>query len=325
VSHIISFWGYGKACSSPTYEHMLSLDQRRSYLTKWADDWGKGGGLALRTLAPALAEEEAMRRVFARIERFSSSPRAIRSYFEINFGIDVLEVLPSVQVPTLVLARDDDNQVPSSAGRHLADSISNARYFDAGAGGHLYWAGDIDGGLAEIREFLTGEHIGELSTNRVLATVLFTDIVDSTDRLHKLGDGVWRDLLDRHDQVCSEIVELNRGRFIQSTGDGILATFDGPGRGVDCGLQLSERLNKIGLPIRAGLHIGEIELRNDNIAGASVHIAARIQSLADEGEVFVSRTVADLMVGNTGIHFESKGLHALKGFPGEWDILQAHG
>jgi len=323
VSHIISFGGYARACGTPDYPHMRSAEVRRGKLTKWVEDWGRGGGIALATLAPDLADDETMCRVFARIERYSSTPQAMKKYFEVNFGIDVLEVLPLVQAPTLVLQREDDLQVSPGAGHHLAEAIPNARYVDAGTGGHTYYVGDISQSLNAVREFLTGEKLGESSRNRVLATVLFSDIVGSTAKLHKLGDDAWRDLLDSHDRLSKELVALNRGRLIRSTGDGVLATFDGPGRGVECAVQLSERLGDIGLPIRVGLHTGEVELRGDGIDGAGVHIAARIESLADEGDVFVSRTVVDLMVGNADIRFESRGSHDLKGVPGEWDIFKA--
>ena len=323
VSHVITFGGYAKACGTTDYPHMPSEEVRRANLMKWVDDWGRGGGVALKVLAPEIAEDQTMRKTFARIERYTNTPQAMKKYFEVNFKIDVLKALPLVKAPTLVLQREDDIQVTVAAGRHLTETIQNSRYVDAGTGGHGFFAGNISTSINAIREFITGEQSAEIFDNRVLSTVLFTDIVNSTNKLQALGDDVWRDLLDRHDELSKEIIALNRGRYINSTGDGILATFDGPGRGVECALQLSERLGSIGLPIRAGLHTGEVELRGGNISGSAVHIAARIEGLAKEGEVFVSRTVSDLMVGNIDIRLEAKGIHTLKGVQGEWEILRA--
>jgi class 3 adenylate cyclase len=213
--------------------------------------------------------------------------------------------------------------VPATAGRHLAETLTNANYVDCGAGGHLFWTGDTEQSLSEIRQFLIGTAPSETDNNRVLSTMLMTDIVGSTETAQRLGDGVWRDLLDRHDQMTSEILALNRGRLIKSTGDGVLATFDGPGRALESAQQLVERLEMIGINIRVGVHTGEIELRDDDIGGVNVHIAARIQSLAGAGEILTTRTVTDLMVGNADIRFESQGLQHLKGIPGEWEVFRA--
>ena len=292
---------------------------------KWVDDWGRGNGAALTALAPDLVGDEMMRKMFARLERYASTPNAMRHYFEVNFQIDVLDILPAVHKPTLVLHRDDDRQVPATAGRHLAEVLPDARYVDCGSGGHLFWYGDTEQALASIRQFLTGTQKGEGPKDRILSTVLMTDIVGSTERAQKLGDGAWRDLLDRHDRIISETVALHRGRYIKNTGDGGLAIFDGPGRAVECGLQLNERLEAISLNIRVGLHTGEIELRDDDIGGINVHIAARIMGLAGDGEILVSRTVADLMVGNADIKFEARGAQELKGVSGNWEIFLAHG
>lgn len=323
VSHIITFGAYAKAVSSPFYPHMLSAAERRENLVKWLDDWGRGGGRALSVLSPELSQDPVMRQMFARIERYASTPSAMKNYFEVNFGIDVLDVLPVVRTPTIALHREDDRQVPASASRHLTELLENCTYFDAGNGGHHYWTGDIEPSLMRIREFLTGSG-ARTAADRVLATVLFTDIVGSTEAVESLGDDVWRDMLDRHDRISAELVALYRGRLIKHTGDGILATFDGPGRAVECAAQLGQKLRGMGLSIRAGLHTGEIELRDKDIGGAAVHIAARIESLAEAGDVLVSKTVADLMIGNLDIQFTPKGVFRLKGISGETEILAAN-
>jgi class 3 adenylate cyclase/predicted alpha/beta hydrolase len=323
ISHVIAFGAYGKSCSSSTYPHMHSIETRRTNLSKWVDDWGRGGGAALSVLAPEHAGEEAMCKMFGRIERYASTPNAMHSYFEVNFGIDVLDILPVVRTPTLVLHREDDLQVPAAAGRHLADALPSARYVDCGAGGHLFWTGDTEQSLLEIQQFLIGTAPCETDDNRVLATILFTDIVDSTQTAQRLGDGVWGDLLNRHDEIASEILALNRGRLVKSTGDGVLATFDGPGRALESAQQLIERLAMIGISIRVGVHTGEIEQRGDDIGGLNVHITARIQNLAGAGEILASRTVADLMVGNADVRFVSQGRESLKGIPGDWEIFRA--
>tara|TARA_R110002110_G_scaffold140163_1_gene327285 strand:- start:41 stop:1381 length:1341 start_codon:yes stop_codon:yes gene_type:complete len=325
VSHLMTFGAYAKAVSSPAYPFMFEEDVRRRNLEIWLEDWGHGGGRALSILSPELADDDAMKKMFARIERYASTPSAMRKYFEVNFGIDVLDILPAVRTPSLILHREDDRQVPAQAGRHLASTLQDAVYQDAGTGGHHYWIGEIEPSLSCIRAFLTGDAPQPVLSDRVLATVLMTDIVGSTEMVERLGDDVWRDMLDRHDRAVADLVALYRGRVVKFTGDGLLAVFDGPGRAVECAAQLVKKLESLGLPVRAGLHTGEIELRGDDIGGSSVHLAARIMGLSDAGEVKVSKTVADLMIGNLDVTFETAGLHRLKGFSSEMEILRAIG
>jgi class 3 adenylate cyclase/alpha-beta hydrolase superfamily lysophospholipase len=323
VSQIVVFGAYGKACASLSYPHMHSVETRRTNLAKWVKDWGRGGGAALSVLAPHLAGDDTMCKMFARIERYASTPSAMQHYFEVNFGIDVLDVLPVVRTPVLVLHREDDLQVPASAGRHLADTLANASYVDCGAGGHLFWVGDTGQSLSEIRNFLTGTKPASVDESRVLSTVVMTDIAGSTETAERLGDAVWRDLLDRHDQISAEVVALHRGRLIKQTGDGIVATFDGSGRAVESAQQLIETLATIGLGIRVGIHAGEIELRGGDIGGLNVHIAARVMSLAGVGEILVTRPVVDLMVGSADFRFEDRGRQSLRGIPGDWEVFRA--
>ncbi|USG61359.1 adenylate/guanylate cyclase domain-containing protein [Sneathiella marina] len=320
VSHIVTFGSYGKACKSEKYPSMFDLEIRRNNLWKWLEDWGSGG-VALKVLAPELAEDKAMQQMYGRIERYGSPPTAMARYFEVNFKIDVLDILAAVRVPTLVLHRQDDNQVPMAAGRQLAELLPDSLFVEVGNGGHLFWVGDIEQTISETRKFLTGIQANGKAENRMLATVLFTDIVGSTEKLNQQGDDVWRDTLDRHDNVCKEQVLLYEGNFVSSTGDGIVATFERPSKAVECALQVSERLREMGLPVRIGIHTGEIERRGDDIVGTGVHIAARIESIAKSNEVLVSRTVNDLMTGNRSFTFISKGLQVLKGVPDKWEVF----
>ncbi len=216
-----------------------------------------------------------------------------------------------------------DGQVPFSNSEFLAATVPGARMVNCGSGGHYFWSADIDSVIADIRAFLSGTKVMPQGAERVLATVLFTDIVESSRALSDLGDAAWRTILDRHDAEAADLIELHRGRYVKSTGDGLLATFDGPGRAVQCACTFADKAVNIGIRIRAGLHAGEIEIRGDDIAGAAVHAAARIEETAAPGEVIASRTVVDLMVGNDAVRFEALGNHELKGLPGEWPLFRA--
>jgi class 3 adenylate cyclase len=208
-------------------------------------------------------------------------------------------------------------------GRTMAAQIPNARFIEYPDGDHAFWSGDTDALLGDIEEFATG-HRDNLSTDleRVLATVLFTDIVDSTRSAAAMGDQAWRRSLDSHDQLAKQIVEKHRGTLVKTTGDGILATFDGPGRAVRCALAFGSAAKQIGLPLRAGLHTGEIEIRGSDIGGIAVHAAARVMAQCQSSEVLVSRVVTDLVAG-AGLKFSERGSHELKGLPGRWDLFAA--
>lgn len=318
VTHVITFGAYAKACAAPDYPHMATMEERRKKIAAWIDNWGKGDPLPI--MMPKLADSEAARRLFGRIERASSTPNAMRHYFEMNLAIDIRDVLPAVRVPTLAIHHEGDMQVPMSASLHLSEAVPGARFVDCGPGGHYAWSADIDRVIGEIRGFLQGTTARPRGEDRVLATILFTDIVESTRTQSELGDAAWRALLDRHDAEAADLIELHRGRLVKSTGDGLLATFDGPGRAVQCARAYTEKASDLGIEVRAGLHTGEIEIRDDDIGGAAVHAAARIEEAAPPGEVLVSRTVVDLMVGNDAVRFEELGGQALKGLPGEWTL-----
>jgi class 3 adenylate cyclase len=231
---------------------------------------------------------------------------------------DVRPVLPAVQAPTLVLYRRGDPFAGKPHAMYLAEHIPGATLVELGGEDNLIFAGDSDADLDEIEEFLTGARHAP-DTDRVLATVLFTDIVGSTERAGVLGDKRWRDLLDSHDRAVRRQLERFRGTEISTVGDGFLATFDGPGRAIQCACAIRDTVRALGIDIRAGLHTGEVELRGDDVAGMAVHIGARVSALARPGEVLVSSTVKELVAGS-GIDFEDRGEHELKGVPGFWRL-----
>jgi pimeloyl-ACP methyl ester carboxylesterase len=300
---------------SPDWPHGWTHEQLDRFL-EGLDEWGQGGLVDL--FLPSFASDERARRLWARWQRMSASPGTARALMEANALIDVRSVLPHIQVPTLVIHRTDEHVVPVSHGRHMAEHIPGARLLEQPGEDHLPWLGDADGVLDAIEEFVTGSrhHVDE---DRVLAAVLFTDIVDSTRRAAEAGDRRWRELLDAHDEVGMREVERFRGRLVKTTGDGMLALFDGPARGVRCAEAVRDALAELGVEIRAGLHVGECELRNGDVGGLAVHIGARVAGLAEAGEILVSRTVRDLVAGS-GLSFAERGEHQLKGVPDRWPL-----
>jgi class 3 adenylate cyclase len=258
-------------------------------------------------------------RWYERFLRLSASPSSIERLFRNGTEWDVRAALPAIRVPTLVLHRSDNTFVWSSAGRYIADHIQGARFVELPGVDHAFYAGDQDALLGEIQGFLTGVR-GEPEHDRVLATVLFTDIVGSTERAAELGDKRWHEVLDSHDQDAADQVQRHQGRLIKTTGDGVLATFDGPARAIRCARAISEDVMRVGIKVRAGLHTGEVELRGDDIGGLAVHLASRVMAEAHAGEVLVSSTVKDLVIGS-GIEFADRGVHTLKGVPGEWRLF----
>ena len=276
-------------------------------------NWGTGD--SLRDFAPSKVADEQFRRWSAGFERLGASPSAVIALLKMNSELDVRHVLPSIHVPTLVLHRAQDCRISVEAGRYLGAHIANAKYVELSGVDHVLWAGDTDRIADEIEEFLTGSR-SAFEPDRVLATVLFTDIVDSTKKAAELGDHCWRDLLDQHDKATRREIARFRGREVKTLGDGFLATFDGPARAVRCAYAIAQAMRPLGIAVRSGLHTGEIEMKGEDVAGIAVHIAARVAALARADEVVVSSTVRDLVVGS-GLRFREMGSRTLKGISDE--------
>lgn len=294
------------------------LEAKFAELTAIVDEhWGEG--LAIEWFAPNLAGSPTLRRTWGLFERAAASPGMVGALLRSYREIDVTQVLPTLRAPTLVLHRADDTAVPVEGGRALAEGIPGARYVELQGNDHIPWYGDSDALLDEIEEFLTGgRHASE--PDRALATVLFTDIAGSTERAATLGDRQWRELLERHHTLVRDQLATYGGREVKTMGDGFLATFDGPAKAIRCACTIAERSSSEGVEIRAGVHTGECELIGDDLGGMAVHIGARVAARASRGEVLVSSTVKDLVVGS-GIDFADRGSHELKGVPGEWRLL----
>jgi pimeloyl-ACP methyl ester carboxylesterase len=312
TSQLVLFGGF--AVSTMALDFAVKVAERLKH-------WGTGE--ALRQGWPTLAAKPHGIELLAKVERLSASPGAIKASTTLNAQIDIRPILPSIRVPTVVMHRTSDRLVPLDVGRALADRIPNAKFIEYAGEDHVFWFGDIEAFLGDVEEFVTGSRdSASIEVERVLATVLFTDIVDSTRRAAGMGDHAWRGLLDNHDAIARQTVEKFRGRLVKTTGDGILATFDGPGRAVRCALAFSTAAGQIGLPLRAGLHTGEIELRHRDVGGIAIHAAARVMAQAQANEVLVSRVVTDLVAG-AGLKFAERGSHELKGIPGKWDLFAA--
>jgi len=273
----------------------------------------------IEIFAPSMADYPPAREAWARFERYAVSPAMLAQMYIMFLDIDVRSVLPSIHVPTLVLHRRGDRVVNRRAGEWMAGQIPGARYIEFPGIDHALFAGDTDAVIDEVEEFLTGVRRGA-EVDRVLATVMFTDIVGSTERASEMGDRAWRDLLESQVSVIRRELARFRGREIKQIGDGCLATFDGPARAIRCGLAMTESVKALGVDLRVGLHTGEVEVMGDDVGGIAVHIAARVGALAGPGEVLVSSTVKDLVAGS-GIGFDERGTHELKGVPDSWRLL----
>src|SRR4051794_4503081 len=273
----------------------------------------------LSSAAPTVADDESFRAWWIKAGYRGASPSTARALQAVTLGADVRPILAAVQAPTLVMHRRSDIFVRVAHGRYLADHIRDATFVELDGADDLYWVGDTEGMLDEIEEFLTGVRHGP-GADRMLATILFTDIVGSTERAVAEGDMHWRDLLDQHDAALRRQLVRFGGREVKTTGDGVLAVFDGPTRAVTCATAIRDAAPQIGLSGRVGIHTGEVTTRGDDVSGVAVHIAARVEAKAEPDEVLVSRTVADLVVGS-GLTFADRGEHTLKGVPGTWRLL----
>jgi len=289
-------------------------------LRQFEKHWGEG--ILVPINAPSRAKDETFVRWFARLERATASPGAIVSLFRANYGIDVRPILPSIHAPTLILHRTGDKTVPFEAGRYIGQNIPGAKFIELPGEDHLLQAYDqesLDHLLDEVEEFITGaRHRPE--PERVLATVMFTDIVNSTVHAAQMGDQHWRELLKQYYEALGKELAAFQGHQVNTAGDGVLATFQGPARAIRCACAIRERLKPLGLQVRTGLHTGECELIGNDVGGIAVHIGARVEAAANPDEVLVSSTVKDLVAGS-GIKFADRGTHSLKGVPEKWHLF----
>ena len=288
---------------------VMAPERLAGFLQEVEELWGTGK--LVPRFAPSLADDAAFRSWWARFERLGASPSAVNTLMRMNSEIDIRGVLPAIHVPTLIMQRAGDARVNVAAGRYLAQHIDGARYVELPGNDHLFCAGQSQRIVDEIEEFLTGSR-SHSETERALATLLFTDIVGSTERAASLGDREWRHLLETHHACVRRELVRFRGKEIKTLGDGFLATFDGPARGVRCAEAIRDSVRGLGLEVRSGLHTGEIEILPDDVGGIAVHVAARVAQLAGPGEVLASSVLRDLVAGS-GIYFEDRGVHALKG------------
>jgi class 3 adenylate cyclase/pimeloyl-ACP methyl ester carboxylesterase len=296
------------------YEWGLPPDSLQQLLDHVTATWGTGDSLSL--LAPELADDEHFREQHARLERLSLSFATIKALAKLLNAVDLRAILPSIQAPTLIISHEGAS---IGGGRFLAEQIPNARYVERPGFWGIPWLHDVEWTLDELQAFFTGSRGTPSFEDRVLATVLFTDIVSSTERAGEIGDQRWRILLDEHDAVTGREIERFRGRLVKSVGDGVLATFDGPARAIRCALAVADAVRPLGIEVRTGLHSGEVELRGDDVGGIAVHIAERVMGAAGAGEVLVSSAVPPLVAGS-GIEFDDRGMQTLKGVPGKWGI-----
>jgi class 3 adenylate cyclase len=316
---LIMFGSFAKRLWIPDHPWGPTMEEREKEYELIIQEWGKMMDVA--HYAPSKIGDEAFLHSLVDYFRNAASPGAAVALLKMNTQIDIRNILPTINVPTLVLHRTDDHDASVEGARWMAGQIPGATFVELPGSDHLVWAGDQKSVLDEIEEFLTGERPVPLA-NRFLATILFTDLVESTQSVHQFGDEAWRRMIDRHDSICQRTIGRYRGRLVKTTGDGIHATFDGPGRAVICAKEIADLVSQeLGLAVRAGLHTGEIELQGEETVGVAVHLAARVAALAGPHEVFVSRTVRDLVSGS-GIAFEDQGVFELRGFPEEWQVFK---
>lgn len=311
---------YAKRIPSEDYPWAPNVADRAAEIAEVERTFGDPDALP-SWIAPTRMRDEAFRDWLAKYFRVSSSPKAAAHLLAMNTQIDTTQVLPTIRVPTLCLYKTEDADVKVEEGRWIASQIPDATFVEIPGPDHLLNAFGAEQVLDEIEEFVTGFRAGP-NPERALATVLFTDIVGSTEHAANVGDGAWRELLARHNATVASEVERFRGRVIGTQGDGFLATFDGPARAISAAHAINAAVRPLGLTVRSGLHTGEVEILGDDIAGLAVHIGARIAAIASPGEVLVSRTVKDLVAGS-GIQFDDRGSHTLKGVPDEWQVYAA--
>ena len=316
-SHLILYGSYARLTKAEGFPEGISDAALDELGRRLRDEWG--GPAALSLFAPSLAGDEDAARDWGRFLRSGSSPSGARALMDLYREVDVREALPLVAQPTLVLHRSEDYALPFRMARYLAEHIPNARLVELPGRDHALIGGDVEQLIDEVEEFLTGTR-----PERVLSTVLFTDIVDSTATAAALGDRHWHDLLERHHALVRRELDRYGGTEIDTAGDGFFATFDGPARAVRCASAIEEAVGELGLEVRAGVHTGEVELVDGKVGGIAVHIGARVAHEAGPGEVLVSSTVKDLVAGS-GLRFRERGRTELKGVPGEWQLFVLEG
>jgi len=317
TSALVLYGTFARMLRAPDYPIGLPAEMFRLFSERIEESWGTGA-ISADYFAPSLAHDEAFRRSWARFERLAVSPGGMQALMRILHETDARHALSIIRVPTLIVHRHGDRVARVEGARYMAERIQGAKYVELPGPDHFPWVGNMDAILDEVEEFLTGARRSP-ELDRVLATVMFTDIVGATERAVALGDRRWRELLDSHHVVIRDQLARFRGREIDTAGDGFLAAFDGPARGVRCADAIVREVRRLGLEVRAGLHTGECEILGDKLSGIAVHTGARVASVAGPGEVLVSGTVKDLVAGS-GIRFEDRGVQVLKGIPGEWHL-----
>lgn len=317
TSALIMHGSYARLTWRPDYPWGETDEQRAGFIDEAVQNWG--GPIGIDSRAPSMAHDARFRHWWARFLRLSVSPAGFSTLARTNMQIDIRHVLPAIRVPALVMHSINERTLPIAGSRYLAQHIPNAKLVELPGEDHVPWLTDAEAVADEVEGFLTGVRRGP-EPDRVLATVLFTDIVGASERAVALGDRRWRDLLENHHAMIRRALDRFRGREIDTAGDGFLATFDGPARAVRCACAISDEVRSLGIEVRAGLHTGECETIGAKLGGIAVHIGSRVTALAQAGEVLVSSTVKDLVAGS-GLSFRDRGIHALKGIPGEWKIF----
>jgi pimeloyl-ACP methyl ester carboxylesterase len=321
ITALATYGSYARRSWGPDYAFGLRDQEWSAMFANIEQHWGAPQGRDLTIWAPSIVDDRSLTESVAAYFRAAASPGAALAVMRMNREIDVRHVLPTVRVPTLIVHRTGDRAISVAHGRYMAQRIQGARLVELPGADHIAWFGDADAILDEIEAFLTGVRRGP-EPDRVLSTIMFTDIVGSTERAADLGDRKWRDLLENYYALVRRALGHFRGREIDTAGDGFLAMFDGPARAVRCAHAISRDVASLGIGVRAGLHTGEVEMAGEKPGGIAVHIGARVATQAAAGEVLVSSTVKDLVAGS-GIQFEDRGMHALKGVPGEWRLFLA--
>lgn len=316
---LVLYGTYARRLKAPDYPWGPDRERRQKFYDLIQQGWG--GFVDLRELAPSVADDERFKQWWVGYLRRSASPRDALALARMNSEIDIRPILPAIQAPTLVLHRRGDVDIDAGGSRYMAETIPGAKFVELPGADHLPWIGDSDALVNAVEEFLTGAR-STATAGQMLGTVLMTDLVGSTEKAVALGDAGWRDLLQRHHDIVRRELRAQRGQELNNTGDGFVALFDGPARAVYCARAIIAALAPLGLQIRAGLHIGECQLLGGDVGGLTLHIAARVAGLAQNGEVWLSAAVKDLLPG-AGLEIESRGEHTLKGIPGRWPLFAA--